>query len=1297
MPSALAHTIRAVTRRCAFAFAALALLTVPPVAVAQSPLFTLRQWTTADGLPAHSVNGVVQGPRGFLWLATSAGLVRFDGQQFTVVGADDGVNAFRVMSVYVDRAGRVLASVNDGRAKSGLDNGRVLASDGGSFTEIARGYAVNAFGEDAQGRLWAGVHRPTAWLTPDGTWSGGPPPDPAHPTDQFVRFGTVTAEFMSRVPQPSTGRMFSIHRDARPRVLVVDRGDGGRWIVPTSPQLQLHLVDRGGRLWVSGDGAMRAFLPNLREPVARLGLPTGAKVTAMAESADGLLWFGTETAGLFRIQQSVARVFGKPEGAADDQIRNILVHRNGRVSMSDASGVTMMLSPDGTRLVRDPGPGFWFVDDDGPEWRLLSTAGNGVVGDGVRTYALPGPLPPQPRVVTAPNNPRIIWMTGSTYVARFAPDENSRAPFVEVHHGLARVADVLVRANGDVMVLSRGGLLRIHDGTIETIVPGNWMPPGELRALLESADGTLWFTSYGGGLSRVRGSELKTLTARDGLTEDAVASLAEDNFGSLWLGGNRGITRLDVAEANAFLDGLTPRVYPVALTRVNELRNPETSGWPARKAPDGRLWFPTFGGAVVVDPRVAHDADMSPPRVWIDQVIANGRRLTGSALSIPPGNRRVEFRYTGISLPAAEQVRYQYRIDGVDRDWLDAGTSRTATYSSLPPGTRTFRVRATRGTGQWSSPDTTAVIVVAPFAWETGWFRTVAVLAMIGLALGFARYRVINLRRRAEHLQRLVDARTSELRAEQQVVTAQAAELDELNRAKSRFFANISHEFRTPLTLIQGPLDDLLAGAHGRLSEAAHGLLRLSVSNTRRVLQLVDQMLDLAKADSGRLCLQAREVDLRGFVLTMCEAFDATAAHSGLAFRVVVPSGPLMAWVDPDQLEKILVNLVGNAIKYSESGGSVEVELLVDDRATPATVELRVRDTGDGIPEADVPRVFERYYRAAHSSARRAGTGIGLALAKELVELHRGTISLESVVGTGSVFTVRLPLGRAHLADEDIAATSETAESVAAAVPVMAEVAPKSARASDAMTLVVVDDSADIREYLRTSLAGRFEVLEAEDGATALALVSERVPDLVVSDVMMPVMDGFELCRAIKGNPETEFTPVILLTARASADSRVEGLGVGADDYLVKPFNMRELTARIDNLIASRKRWRAQLNAVSTPTGVSDNDEFIVRLRAAIEGRISEEGLVAETLATDLAMSRATFYRRVEQVMGQSPADLVWTVRLERAATLLGERAGTVAEIAYGLGFTSLSHFSRRFRDKFGMSPSAWRRGVSRP
>lgn len=1254
------------------------LLIAPATGWTQPAGLSLRHWTTADGLPSHSINSIAEGPDGYLWLTSQGGLIRFDGHRFEVFGNTAGLQGNRFHSLLVDHEGRLLVGGGDGR---------LYRRQGGQFVQIAAGFVVRSMGETAGGTLWAANSEARARLTGEGQWVDRAPAGNLNDVPGLVRFvhsgNIVDLASVNRVMQREAGAIFTSRRDGAH--LIVGGAAGSRsWTLPAEPRPELRLVDRDGVLWITTAGSVAAYAAGRRAPLISFRLPGVTRINAVYQSADGQLWIGTDTAGLFRARKSPVRVVGRAQGATRDQIRYLGERPDGRVTLSDESGAYFTIGPGETSLRRDTTPGYVLTDQDGVEWFINHAAEPDVFETRRgRRHRLPGPVPLRLRVSPDSGPIRGVWIGGLTWVAHFVPGAGPD-PFLAVQTGLQDVVAVAARPSGEALVLSADGLLRVAASGVKVLVPRSALPPGELRALHESADGAIWIGAYGGGLARVVGADVHRITAADGLAEDIVATIVGDGRGGLWTAGNRGIQWIGLRDIEAFTRGEVPRLFPVTLTREDDLPNPETSGWPAHRAADGRLWFPTFGGAVVVDPAMAVDPDALPPRVIIEGLEAGGRRQAGPDFAVPAASRRLMFTYTGIALSATGQVRFQHLLDGVDRTWIDAGTIRSATYTDVPPGRRRFLVRATRG-GGWSEP-AVAVVTIEPFWWETYWATLGGVVAALAAMFMAGRLRAAQLRQRAARLQALVDERTSELRAEQQTVAAQADELRRLDRARSQFFANISHEFRTPLTLIQGPLTDMAEGVHGPISATARDLLGLATANARRLLRLVDQLLDLSKADSGRLTLQAREIDMCAFVRGLCEAFEASARGAGLRFRVTAPPGAVMAWFDPDHLEKVVVNLVGNAIKYSEPGGTVEVEVAV---VTPpaSAVRLRVSDTGVGISADDLPYVFERYFRGqSAAAASRKGTGIGLALTREIVHLHRGTIVARSEVGQGSTFEVTLPLGREHLRMDEVASTGETS----------ATADPESLK-----TVLVADDSPDIRQYLRQSLAGRFRIAEAVDGVEALEMLPSLMPDLVVSDVMMPRLDGIALCRAIKANPETEFVPVILLTARASPESRVGGLEGGADDYLVKPFNLRELTARIDNLIDQRRRWLARQPAEVARPGAHEApappavapDPFIAGLHAAIEARLGEEGVTADSLAADLKVSRATLYRRVEVATGQSPMDVVWEVRLDNAARLLSARSGTVAEIAYGLGFTSLSHFSRRFRDRYGMSPSAWRSG----
>ena len=494
--------------------------------------------------------------------------------------------------------------------------------------------------------------------------------------------------------------------------------------------------------------------------------------------------------------------------------------------------------------------------------------------------------------------------------------------------------------------------------------------------------------------------------------------------------------------------------------------------------------------------------------------------------------------------------------------------------------------------------------------------------------------------------------------------------------------------------------------------------LALARRNAGRVLDLINQILDVARLEAGRTQLRAHRLDLGAFVAGMAQALGPFAERKGIALDVQIPEAETDVWADPEHLQKVFVNLLSNALKFTPEGGAVRVAVSVGDE----TVRVDVRDNGPGIPTADLPHVFERFYRMDESAGRmQPGTGIGLALVKELVDLHGGTIEVESEEGFGSRFTVTLRRGHDHLKPEEIVQEGsgdgktggvetgriggDGAAEPSAALEI-GEIEAEEDTGADMTTVLVVEDNAEVRAYVRHHLVPDYRVLEAADGEAGLALARERLPDLVLSDVMMPEMDGFALCRALKADPETGFIPVVLLTARAEQEDRLGGLGEGADDYLTKPFDVRELRARVDNLIASRRRLRERLAAAPPASAaegngvgglhpspvevVSSEAAFLERVREVIEDHLGDEAFTVERLAEDVGVSRGHLHRQLKALLGQSPSEAIRTMRLERAAQLLGASTGTVSEVAYAVGFKSVSHFSNCFDRHFGCRPSAY-------
>jgi CheY-like chemotaxis protein len=513
----------------------------------------------------------------------------------------------------------------------------------------------------------------------------------------------------------------------------------------------------------------------------------------------------------------------------------------------------------------------------------------------------------------------------------------------------------------------------------------------------------------------------------------------------------------------------------------------------------------------------------------------------------------------------------------------------------------------------------------------------------------------------------------------------------------------VSHELRTPLTLTIGPLEDLRARAGG--DPQVERWLDIALRSSRRLLRLVNQILDVAKLEAGAMHLDARPLDLGPFTRGVVAAFAPVAERKGLRLTVETPDA-LRGAFDAEALEKILTNLLSNAIKFTPGGGSVHVALSTDGESAL----LLVRDSGPGIPADQIAHVFERFYQVDESTTRtQPGTGIGLSLVKELVELHGGTIVVES--GTaGTTFTATIPIGvvLAGVAIPD-AADVPGAQSVGTIVTTEHEGPSAESlgeeRGEDVPTLLVVDDSADLRGYIRDHFATRFRVLEAADGAEGIALARQHLPDVVLSDVMMPGTDGHELVRALRASAETDFLSIILLTAQAEDEQRLEGLERGADEYIVKPFEMRELDVRVRNLIASRRRLRERFSGRSTAlaagvpaevrpiaTGVAPADEaYVSRVRDAIQRGLADPDFGVAELADAVSQDRSNLFRRVKQVFDESPSNLIMRMRLEEGARLLTEGTATVTDVAYAVGFNSLSHFCRRFVEAYGVSPATYR------
>jgi signal transduction histidine kinase/ligand-binding sensor domain-containing protein/DNA-binding response OmpR family regulator len=861
-----------------------------------------------------------------------------------------------------------------------------------------------------------------------------------------------------------------------------------------------------------------------------------------------------------------------------------------------------------------------------------------------------------------------------------------------------------------------GGVLRLVDGRFKAITQAQGLASDLVRGLWIAPDGRLWIATENRGLSRLdpatvdrpEGPRIATVGPRQGLPSRGVHQIVPDGLGNLWMSSNDGIFRVRLDNLNAVADGRRPRLEePVLYTERDGMAVREANGGvqdAGLRDRDGRIWFPTIAGLVRLDPRALLRRSAPPPPVYIEGLrLGEEEGPVAGAVRLPPPHRSFALEFTAPSFQAPERQRFRFRLVPYDHGWIDAGARREASYTQVPPGKYRFEVMASGPDGGWSRPAAIPVEVVPRF-YETLWFRVLCVLAACVAGAAAARIWGVRQRSRQRQLERMVEERTA-------TIARQAEKLRELDDLKSQLFANVSHELRTPLTLTLGPLQDALDGRFGPLREDLAEQIDIALRNAQRLLGLVDQLLDVARLSAGRLRLRLRRGDVAAAVRQRVEAFLPLAERRGIDLSLAAPSGSVEAWIDEVQIEKVFDNLLGNALKFTPRGGHVHVAVVVppeDDR-----VEVSVRDTGPGIPAGQLERIFERFYQVEASAERRwPGAGIGLALARQLAELHGGTITVESAEGKGACFTVTLRRDRASLPAGQVDEEPPARSVRPASPPGIPSETPDEPirpygledfdRETDRTTVLVVDDHPDVRAYIRRHLEPTYRVVEAADGVEGLKQARRFVPDLIVSDVMMPRMDGNALFRHLREDSELEFIPVVMLTARASSESRVRGLCEGVDDYLVKPFDPRELKARVDNLIASRKRLLARFETagfetkppqplrVSEVSVTSADESFLARVQAAVEERLGDSDLTVESLAEALACDRSYLLRKLRSLTGETPSGLIRSLRLQRAEQLLRAGAGTVSEIAYSVGFKSIAHFSNAFHERYGERPSAF-------
>jgi len=781
----------------------------------------------------------------------------------------------------------------------------------------------------------------------------------------------------------------------------------------------------------------------------------------------------------------------------------------------------------------------------------------------------------------------------------------------------------------------------------------NFLEGHRVICVVEDNQGGFWSSTFTQGLVYYNPKKdiFKQYTKENGLLDDMILDLLPGENGNYWLATIKGVMKFDSKNEKFISEG-----FPKDRFGSNGI-----------KSKDGRLLFGGHKGVYAFYPDQIN-GNPFPPDVFIRSLKISGEpfnlaEVADGKINLSHEQNDFNFQYTAIHNSNPAENKYQYRLLPFDENWIDAGTQRRVQYTNLKPGNYTFQVKAANSDGIWNETPATLSIYIAT-AWWTRWWAYLLFLIIIGSVLyGFYRYQL-----------------SKELAFEE------SKRLKELNLVKSKLYTNITHEFRTPLTVILGMVDIMESKINHLKVEGIAKPVKMIRRNGNNLLRLVNELLDLAKIDNSQLKLELRQTDVVPIIKYIGESFQSLAAEKQISLTIYSETDTLVMDIDSQKLESILYNLIANAIKFTQAGGKIILHLKQDAQ----DLSIKIKDNGIGIPSGELTHIFDRFYQVDTSATRQGeGTGIGLALTKELVNLMKGTIRVSSIPEKGSEFTVRIPISR-NAAIGEIAQLSLSPERSVATANTVSIALEKD---STLPLVLIIEDNADVVYYLQACLEDRYQTLHAGDGIEGIEVALAELPDIIICDVMMPGKDGFEVCKALKTDERTDHIPIILLTAKATEQDRLHGLTLGADAYLIKPFNKAELFTRLEQLVLLRQKMLAKLEKnplyqfLQQPVENPETN-FLQKVIKIVLDDIDNPDLKSAYLAQKLYLSESQIYRKLKTITGKSTAVFIRSIRLQKAKELIQTTNKTKSEIAYQVGFKDYSWFSQAFKEEFGYAPN---------
>lgn len=1196
-----------------------------------------------------------------------------------------GINNLRkqkISSLLVDANQTIWIGTHSGLYYLENENNRVLRLE--TVDSLYTGYnteLIESLAQDENGNIWVGTRQGLLKITPEKITTLFMPENDTS--------NDLTSNYIRCLYADSDGIMWGGTVGGGVLYWHKKEKQFNNFEVPTDLSSEkaayCTIEDKSGFIWIGNERGLFKLDKNgqLFRHYTTIGQPNKVLsdnfVTALAEDALGNIWIGTDQGGI-----------------------NYLNPQNDEIQQFGVSKTK-------PGMLRSPSVWYIYISSDSTVW--VGTGGGGLsrydkkLGHFI-TY------------LNAPSDSSTI-------------SSNNVGPVYEDH-------------SGQLWVGTFGGGLNRFNKVQESFEKIEYLPDSNCQNMSDNivsidqkGPGSIWVATDNGFYALDTNDE--SMTCYDSfvvLNGGNVRALIRDNNNDIWISTSREIIKYDL-ETGKHYQYDTSDGFP---------GNEFLSG-SAFKTTDGRIMFGGIRGVVSFSPESIKNNESPPPVVLSQYRIYNEKDKEWygwktfmdqpKEIKLRPYQSIINFDFAALSFINPLKNNYSYRLEGFDPQWSLPGKDHTVTYTRLPAGTYYFLVKASNNDNIWNNEGLRIKLTVLHPFWKTWWFRMILILSwvLVFYALYLNRIRQIKLRKLV--LERQVVQRTSQIEKqkteiaqqakslqlsniklqEQQVeIKQQADKLLEMDKMKSSFFTNITHEFRTPLTLIISPIEKLIEQTN--TESETYKEFKLIRKNAYQILKLINQLLDLAKAESGFMKTQVEYRNINGYIQSILTTFESRAKKYDINYVFNACDKNLMAYVDSDKIEKIITNLISNAFQFTPKRGTISLalnsppvfdqDLLSKLPGKPGDyLEIIIKDSGEGIPADKMPFIFDRFYCVQKNKyGQIKGTGIGLALTKQLVELHKGTIKVESTPNQGTTFRVTIPIERSHYEWDEILNenNSQLQEYSEMDSPdkiydsendeILHEEKPSGK--TEKPHILIVEDNIEVRRYIVNNLRSVFHISQAEDGLKGFTTALDNPPDLIVSDVMMPNMDGFEFCSQIKSDDRTNHIPVILLTARVGSADQISGLEIGADAYIMKPFNVRVLEARIKNIISQRIKLRQLFSQrfVLEPSKIeleSQDKIFISKAIDLIENNMDNSELDVVTFASELGMSRTQLYNKIKAITDMPVHNFITSIRLKRAAQLLLEENFTVYEISIMVGFNNPKYFSRLFKKQFGMLPTEYR------